>query len=402
MNEKIEVNSSMNLAEVSGRPSSEPETDKAIPPRFVCPWPSLGKWCLSFLWPIFDVAVIIAIVVTFWPRPLIPSDPKSQRAAQDLRELILRNSETRESRRELFVHIGGVEVTMCTPDGVNLYGMYFAGFGAGAHDATIIRMNGNAESFQMQDTQLPLMYANSGFNIVLFDYRGVGRSCWRPCFGFKSLGQLLGVWRTRKIEGNMLDAWTVYQFVTKELGVPQEKVVIVGHSMGGAISTKMCAKYQLPCALCNSRSFASLRDIASNLAPSFCNSPPNTMKGKIVKHLAYMLLCASGWEYDSLVNWKKVKGRKWIEYCPLDPVIPYPCSLKHAIEKEDRDRDAGFTELDDIRLDDIRLSITVERVGGHKVLRLPPLLDYDNHNRLLTMEELVYHLEIMREELNAR
>mmetsp|Transcript_20304 Transcript_20304/g.46126 ORF Transcript_20304/g.46126 Transcript_20304/m.46126 type:complete len:445 (-) Transcript_20304:1439-2773(-) len=444
MSQKIEVSSTMTDAGIPARPSSEPEAEKVIPISFACPWPSLWRRFLSYLWPTVDVALIAALVLTYFPHPLIPSNPSSQEAAQDysvlfiwlplvgrlcwgplhwflslvlmpgsvlfsesplrtlmpfkdLRELVHRNSETRESRREVFLHIGGVEVTMCTPDGVELYGIYFAGFGAGVHDTTIIRMNGNAESFQMQDTQLPFMYVNSGFNILLFDYRGVGRSRWRPCFGSKALGHILGIWRTRKVEGNMLDAWTAYQFVAKEIGVPQEKIVIVGHSMGGAISTKMCAIYRLPCILCNSRSFASLRGIASNLAPLFCNSPQNTTKGRIIKNVAYLLLWASGWEYDSLANWKKVKGRKWLEYCPLDPVISYSYSLKHAIERDSRDHDDGFVELDDFRQD-----IAIESLGGHKVLRLPALLDYDNHNRLLTVEETVFHLAIMREELNAR
>eukprot|EP00960_Hanusia_phi_P041835 755167-Hanusia_phi.AAC.9 len=82
MSQKIEVSSTMTDAGIPARPSSEPEAEKVIPISFACPWPSLWRRFLSYLWPTVDVALIAALVLTYFPHPLIPSNPSSQEAAQ--------------------------------------------------------------------------------------------------------------------------------------------------------------------------------------------------------------------------------------------------------------------------------------------------------------------------------
>jgi len=176
-----------------------------------------------------------------------------------------------------------------------------------------------------------------------------------------------------------LDAWTVVEFVTKELGVPCNKLVLVGHSIGGAVSTQLAASHSsLRFSLCNSRSMASLTKVVVAIAPSFLGIPPASKKGRALRVLAQAAMLASGWEFDSFGNWGKVQGFKWVEFSGADHIIPHELSLHAAIAAQEKKQPP-------------------EGDSKARIIALINLVGMDNHNRMWLDTEMVQHLDMVAE-----
>eukprot|EP00290_Baffinella_frigidus_P045872 CAMPEP_0180414338 /NCGR_PEP_ID=MMETSP0989-20121125/45579_1 /TAXON_ID=697907 /ORGANISM="non described non described, Strain CCMP2293" /LENGTH=316 /DNA_ID=CAMNT_0022418981 /DNA_START=83 /DNA_END=1028 /DNA_ORIENTATION=+ len=120
---------------------------------------------------------------------------------------------------------GDVAMQLVTPDGVTLDAMFWRGASASFSDPVVIRFNGNAEAFELHDETLPCAYTSQGLNFIMFNYRGVGRSKFPKVGDNELMGQLLGLIRMPAKEGTALDAWTVLEYVVKELRVKPEHVV---------------------------------------------------------------------------------------------------------------------------------------------------------------------------------
>jgi len=183
------------------------------------------------------------------------------------------------------------------------------------------------------------------------------------------------------------------EFVLKELRVPPKKVVLLGHSIGGAIATHLAAtKPALPVSLCNSRSFSYLSSVAVHLSPHFLGIPPGTAKAKYLRMGARAFLWLAGWEYRSLDNWGKAPGFKWIEYSGADHIIPYEHSLHYCLtgkqEQAKRNKDGKGDEDTE--------SAAPSEPDNLRVIALMDT-DNDNHNRPLIEPELYQHLFMVME-----
>ena len=64
-----------------------------------------------------------------------------------------------------------------------------------------------------------LLYQECKINILLFDYRGYGKSTGKP-----------SEW------GLYIDAQAVYDYVRQRTDLIQEKIIFYGHSLGGAVA----------------------------------------------------------------------------------------------------------------------------------------------------------------------
>jgi hypothetical protein len=90
-----------------------------------------------------------------------------------------------------------------------------------------------------------------GVAVFLFAYRGYGRSEGEP-----------------DSQGVILDAEAAYRYVTKNLGVPPSRSVILGESLGGAPAIRMASRHD--CAgLITQSTFTSIRDMAGVVYPYF-------------------------------------------------------------------------------------------------------------------------------------
>lgn len=132
-----------------------------------------------------------------------------------------------------------------------------------------------------------------GLNVVLFDYRGYGKSS-----GISNVGTL------------HLDATVVYRYVTSK--VSSDQIIIWGESLGGALASHLASNY--PCRdLVLMATFSSLDDILLYREVRFASALSlvlrlmmNTMRSK-----------------DILKN---VKCPVIIAHSPDDEMIPFACS----------------------------------------------------------------------------
>lgn len=93
------------------------------------------------------------------------------------------------------------------------------------------------------------IYHHLGFNVLLFDYRGFGRSTGRP-----------------NEKGTYRDADAAWRYVTDERGIPPERIVISGKSLGGPIAA-WCASQHTPAVLIIESTFTSMHAIGIKLYP---------------------------------------------------------------------------------------------------------------------------------------
>ena len=228
----------------------------------------------------------------------------------------------KQGRDWLIEDLGASPLSIATPDGIRLDGVHIPGKKEGKKVSpqapTLILFNGNGERYECahgflettvesRGEKVTVAYPISnisdfvalGYNVVLFNYRGVGKSEGRA---------------TR--DGLILDGDSILQYVLKRCRVPEEQVILFGHSLGGGVATQVAALHS-KVNLCHVRSFASLekevRVIFGRIAPWM-----GIAAAKIVTALSWVL--------DTAAKWDQVKGRKWIVYHPEDPVIPFDAS----------------------------------------------------------------------------
>ena len=374
-------------------------------------WVFLKQYRSAFIWIPFVYRFftgflhwVLALVIMpgsilYMPGPLVRWVPKS------LQETINENNAARAKRRdELLAATRGTPIRLITPDGVQLDAVYWAGRGVTRDGPTVVRLNGNAEAFELQDDILPMMYCTRGINVLLFNYRGVGGSSWTPVCGSAALGHVLGMWSMPAAAGLQLDAWTAVQFLISHLQVPPEKVCVVGHSMGGAIAAKFLAgKRHLQMAMCSSRSFAYMSQIAGQLAPLFLGVEQASRKGRFLTRLTGGLVVLSGWQHRCLDDFHKIGGNKWLEFSTADHIISIDLSLAAAV-RSCHMKTKLSSQQDEERGVCAELGHMQEGRGmlaGVKCVRLIGLDGMDNHNRLWMDEEISIHVQLVQEAINA-
>lgn len=88
---------------------------------------------------------------------------------------------------------------------------------------TILHCHGNSEDLGQLDDHLAAM-RDAGFGVLAWDYRGYGLSSGRA-----------SVWNTHR------DAAAVYVHATGELGIPPDRLIIHGRSLGGGVACRLAA-----------------------------------------------------------------------------------------------------------------------------------------------------------------
>jgi fermentation-respiration switch protein FrsA (DUF1100 family) len=139
------------------------------------------------------------------------------------------------------------DVTLTTADGVRLHAWWLPAQGAAS--GTVLHLHGNAANVS---NHLPLVawLPRAGFNVLMLDYRGFGRSEGRPT-----------------LDGVLEDARSAIAYLRARRAVDASRLIVFGQSLGGATALRLLAEDAAGVRLAViDSSFASYRGIARDAA----------------------------------------------------------------------------------------------------------------------------------------
>lgn len=138
------------------------------------------------------------------------------------------------------------DVTLTAADGVRIHALLLP---APSSRLTVLLAHGNAGNVSHRLDRARLLQERLGADVFLFDYRGYGRSEGRP-----------------DEEGTYRDAHAACDYLTQVRGVPRERLVLFGESLGSAVVLDLAL--QQPCgALILESPFTSIPDMAAVVFP---------------------------------------------------------------------------------------------------------------------------------------
>jgi uncharacterized protein len=136
-------------------------------------------------------------------------------------------------------------LTLDTADGERLDAWFVP---APQAHGVVLFLHGNAGNLSHRMDSIA-MFHRLGYAVLIFDYRGYGRSSGHPSEA-----------------GLHQDAETAWAYLTGARGVAPENIVLFGESLGGALAAHLAAR-QRPGALVLASVFTSVPDLAADLYP---------------------------------------------------------------------------------------------------------------------------------------
>ncbi len=137
------------------------------------------------------------------------------------------------------------DVYLDTEDGVRLHGWLLP---AEKARFTLLFLHGNGGNISHRIDSLEIFH-RLGLDTLIIDYRGYGRSEGKPTE-----------------QGTYRDAAAAWRFLTEERGVPAERIVVFGRSLGGAVAAWL-AERERPRALILESTFTSLPELGAHHYP---------------------------------------------------------------------------------------------------------------------------------------
>jgi fermentation-respiration switch protein FrsA (DUF1100 family) len=185
-------------------------------------------------------------------------------------------------------------VTLVAEDGVKLDALFLP-----AKDArvTILLAHGNAGNLSHRLDRTIFLQAHLAASVLLFDYRGYGRSEGAP-----------------DEEGTYRDARAAYRWLTEVRGISPDRLVLFGESLGSAVALDLAVGH--PCrALVLESPFTSVPDMAQVVLPFLPRAFVRTQYDNIGKiaRLRVPLLVLHG-DADEVVPF--AQGRRLFEAAP--------------------------------------------------------------------------------------
>lgn len=136
-------------------------------------------------------------------------------------------------------------LTLLTPDNERLDAWFVPKEQA---RASVLILHGNAGNISHRLDTIA-MFQGLGYSVLIFDYRGYGRSTGKPSEA--------GLYR---------DAQTAWEYLARQRGIPPERIILFGESLGGAMAAWLAAR-EHPGALVLSSAFLSVPELAADLYP---------------------------------------------------------------------------------------------------------------------------------------
>lgn len=153
----------------------------------------------------------------------------------------------------------------------------------------VLFCHGNTGNISHRDYVIELCH-HMHLSLLIFDYQGYGYSSGQPT-----------------LDSVCQDGEDAYKYLTTELGVSSDRIIIWGESLGGAVATNIASKY--PCSrLLLMATFADLSSLAWD-------------KGGIAGKLSYPFLFLRN--YSNCDKIHRVKAPIFIAHSSEDEIIPY-------------------------------------------------------------------------------
>lgn len=130
-------------------------------------------------------------------------------------------------------------------DDIRLHGWFIPAANA---RGTVLFSHGNAGNISGRLETIRMLHGLD-LNVLIYDYRGYGKSEGRP-----------------DEAGTYLDAQAAWNFLTGEKNIPESTIVIMGRSLGGAVSAWLATRVK-PTGLILESTFTSAKDLAQELYP---------------------------------------------------------------------------------------------------------------------------------------
>lgn len=189
-----------------------------------------------------------------------------------------------EATRDRLKDLGGREFTFRAEDGVQLEGMHIRNPNALPKARTILICSGSHESYERYTLSIADAYLKMGHNVVLFNYRGFGKSRGSPSeAGFNK------------------DAEAAYQHMRNVIGLADDQIVVHGYSMGSEPATDLAAHHPIDLVL--DRYIASMKDAAGE---AFSSRP--------IRSVAKSVFKLGGAEFDIQEKIKSVQGKIFLAH----------------------------------------------------------------------------------------
>lgn len=174
------------------------------------------------------------------------------------------------------------EVMLRARDGVHITGWYIP---ARKPRATVLFFHGNGGNISHRLEKISMLNF-LGLNVLIFDYRGYGKSSGSP-----------------SEKGLYLDAAAVYEYLLKERKVLPEQVIAYGESLGAAVAVELAVSHEIG-GMIIEEGFTSVKDMAREVMPLL---PAALLKS----------------EFDSLKKIRKIKVPILIFHSRDDEIVPF-------------------------------------------------------------------------------
>ncbi len=177
------------------------------------------------------------------------------------------------------------DVELVTADGVRLHAWYVPAPSGVEKPFTLLFCHGNAGNVSHRIWSVETFH-RLGMNVLLFDYRGYGRSEGRPTEA-----------------GTYADALAAWRHLIEDRSTPPERIVLFGRSLGGAVAAWLAAEVE-PAALALESSFTSVADMGAQTFPFL----PARLLTRI--------------RYDTLARIDRIRAPVLIAHGPADRTVP--------------------------------------------------------------------------------
>jgi hypothetical protein len=140
----------------------------------------------------------------------------------------------------------GEELALAAEDGVRLHGWFLP---VADSRLTFLVSHGNAGNVSHRLDRALLIRSRLGADVLLYDYRGYGRSEGSP-----------------DEAGTYRDARAAYRYLTETRGLAASRIVLFGESLGSAVALELAVEHPC-CALVLESPFTSIPDMAQEVFP---------------------------------------------------------------------------------------------------------------------------------------